>query len=248
MIFSEIENDFKRFLRNGIMGDGSARSNASRINYLIEIQYSIDDLSDNAIERIQQRLIASKAIRAKYRDESGIASLTTALRHLQKYLKARENAEKARLENAERQYDERSAEEANILKTVTIREIEARLGQGKFRKAVREVWKDKCSFTGVGELGVLTASHIRPWKNCSDEERLDGNNGLLLVPNYDKLFDKGYITINPSTFKLEASSQLTEHMIAELKVDLQIVLPLNDRQKFYMEHHRVEVFDKCTND
>lgn len=36
--------------------------------------------------------------------------------------------------------------------------------------------------------------HIKPWKRSDDEERLDGENGLLLTADLDALFDKGLIS------------------------------------------------------
>ena len=30
-------------------------------------------------------------------------------------------------------------------------------------------------------------SHIKPWRDADNQERLDAYNGLLLLPNYDKL-------------------------------------------------------------
>jgi putative restriction endonuclease len=40
----------------------------------------------------------------------------------------------------------------------------------------------------------LRASHIKPWRVSTDNEKLDGNNGLLLAPHIDHLFDQGYIS------------------------------------------------------
>ncbi len=48
--------------------------------------------------------------------------------------------------------------------------------------------------TGVDLLDHLRASHIKPWRNSSDQEKVDGNNGLLLAPHIDHLFDQGYIS------------------------------------------------------
>lgn len=45
-------------------------------------------------------------------------------------------------------------------------------------------------------IGMLVASHIKPWKDANNYERLDPYNGLLLLPNFDKLFDLGYISFN----------------------------------------------------
>jgi putative restriction endonuclease len=35
---------------------------------------------------------------------------------------------------------------------------------------------------------------VKPWRDSSNEERLDGENGLLLTPTIDHLFDKGFIS------------------------------------------------------
>ena len=50
-----------------------------------------------------------------------------------------------------------------------------------------------CRITGVDQQQHLRASHCKPWRESSNEERLDGENGLLLSPNADHLFDRGFI-------------------------------------------------------
>jgi hypothetical protein len=40
----------------------------------------------------------------------------------------------------------------------------------------------------------LRASHCKPWRDSDDSERLDGENGLLLTPSIDHLFDRGFIS------------------------------------------------------
>ena len=72
-----------------------------------------------------------------------------------------------------------------------------RVGQSIFRKNVMDRARKKCEVTGVLDAKVLIASHIVSWKDCeSGEDRLDGNNGLLLTPNLDKLFDRGVISFS----------------------------------------------------
>src|SRR5690606_24476070 len=39
-------------------------------------------------------------------------------------------------------------------------------------------------------------SHIKPWKDATNGERTDPNNGLVLSPLYDKLFDKHMISFD----------------------------------------------------
>jgi hypothetical protein len=43
---------------------------------------------------------------------------------------------------------------------------------------------------------VLRASHIKPWKKSSNDERLDPENGLLLLANIDILFEKGFVSFD----------------------------------------------------
>ena len=72
--------------------------------------------------------------------------------------------------------------------------IDARRGQGAFRAAV-EAREPACRLTGVTNPALLIASHIKPWRLCATAaERLDGRNGLLLTPDADHLFDRGFIS------------------------------------------------------
>ena len=41
---------------------------------------------------------------------------------------------------------------------------------------------------------MLVASHIKPWRDSNNQERLDKFNGLLLLANLDKAFDLGFIS------------------------------------------------------
>ena len=72
--------------------------------------------------------------------------------------------------------------------------ILARRGQGKFRERVSMIER-ACRITQVNRPEHLIASHCKPWRDCeSNDERLDGENGLLLTPTVDHLFDRGFIS------------------------------------------------------
>lgn len=73
--------------------------------------------------------------------------------------------------------------------------VKSRIGQGSFRKDLIEYWHG-CAISHCPLTWMLIASHIKPWKDADNQERLDVYNGLLLLPNYDKLFDLGYISFN----------------------------------------------------
>jgi hypothetical protein len=65
----------------------------------------------------------------------------------------------------------------------------ARIGQGRFRKSVLAA-EPECRVTGVSTVALLKASHIKPWRESTNAERLDGSNGLMLAPHIDHLFDQ----------------------------------------------------------
>ena len=71
----------------------------------------------------------------------------------------------------------------------------SRIGQGAFRSGLIGYWK-RCAVTGCDSLDLLKASHIKPWRDSDNAERLDIYNGLLLIPNLDSAFDKGYISFD----------------------------------------------------
>lgn len=72
--------------------------------------------------------------------------------------------------------------------------VTSRVGQGAFRKDIIHRWEYKCAVTGFGKLDILIASHILPWSEAENDQRLDVNNGILLSPTYDALFDRNLIS------------------------------------------------------
>ena len=72
--------------------------------------------------------------------------------------------------------------------------IKARIGQGKYRDNLMKKYNYHCVVTGIDTPKLLVASHIKPWRLCDNEERIDTENGLLLCANMDRLFDSGLIT------------------------------------------------------
>ena len=74
--------------------------------------------------------------------------------------------------------------------------IKARVGQGKFRDDVLSLWSYRCAVTGCEVQEALRASHIKPWSESNDQERLDKYNGLPLLATLDALFDKHLIAFD----------------------------------------------------
>ncbi len=84
--------------------------------------------------------------------------------------------------------------------------ILSRVGQGAFREGLIKYWGG-CSVTNCRFIPLLRASHIKPWRDSSNKERLDVFNGFLLTPHLDAAFDSGYITFD-SSGKIIISLQL----------------------------------------
>jgi len=127
--------------------------------------------------------------------------------------------------------------------TETVREqlIWARNGQGKFRERV-ELICPVCRLTGVTDPAFLIASHVKPWRDCANEERLDGNNGLMLSPHVDMLFDQGYISFEDGG-SLLVSSELEPGILKAWSIDPTVNPgPLNEKQAQYMSYHREFIF------
>ena len=118
----------------------------------------------------------------------------------------------------------------------------ARRGQGQFRDNVRTIER-ACRITKVERMEHLVASHVRPWRDSSNEQRLDGENGLLLTPTVDHLFDKGFISF-------EDSGQLIVSPVADpvsmqrmgIDQDSRInVGAFSEGQRRYLDFHRENV-------
>jgi putative restriction endonuclease len=117
----------------------------------------------------------------------------------------------------------------------------ARRGQGIFRANVRLNEKG-CRVTGITDQRFLIASHIKPWRLCSDLEKLDGCNGLLLSPHVDRLFDKGYISFSDDGTILK-SPKLPEDLLARWGLTNKGgVGAFSEEQRFYLAFHRKSIF------
>ncbi|MHB1424015.1 MAG: HNH endonuclease [Gemmataceae bacterium] len=99
-------------------------------------------------------------------------------------------------------------QQANVDVTTKCLLVDARLGQGKFRTEVLDAWGNCCAVTGSRVRAAIRASHIKPWRESANVERLDPNNGLPLVASLDALFDAGLISFD-SSGKLLASGELS---------------------------------------
>ena len=131
----------------------------------------------------------------------------------------------------------------NLKETERIALVRSRIGQGLFREELIKKYNSSCVITGISEKKLLIASHVKPWAVCNNSERLSVDNGLLLSPTFDKLFDCGLISFK-NTGKILISSQLSTDVISKLHIstsdsfDLKVTTELKQN----LEYHRDMVF------
>jgi len=133
----------------------------------------------------------------------------------------------------------------NVGATSARRETEVRTKQRLFRERLIGVEKG-CRLTGIEDLRFLRASHIKPWADSTHSERVDGENGLLLAPHADLLFDRGWISFS-SNGRLLVSNDLSHDVRRRLGLNLDTSLKCGDfsnRQRGFLEFHRDIVFKR----
>jgi hypothetical protein len=119
----------------------------------------------------------------------------------------------------------------------------SRVGQGRFREALLSLWGGRCAVTGLDLPLLLRASHIKPWRDSDNQERLDVYNGLLLSPTYDAAFDAGLVTFADDG-RMVLSSELTTFRVERLGISPAAqVVGLQGRHREYLGYHRRNVFD-----
>lgn len=121
----------------------------------------------------------------------------------------------------------------------------ARRGQGLFRQRVQQR-EFRCRVTGVDRIEHLRASHCKPWRDSDNFERLDGENGLLLTPSIDHLFDRGFLSFREDGRILVSPVAHTSSLV-KMGVPLDpgfSVGGFSAGQARYLEFHRDEVLLK----
>jgi predicted restriction endonuclease len=116
--------------------------------------------------------------------------------------------------------------------------VKTRIGHGEFRNNLLTYWHG-CAITGYKTPSMLIASHIKPWRDSDNKERLDKFNGLLLTPNLDKAFDNGFITFDMKG-KILISDILEKPEL--LGIEDKMKIKFERQHQKYLEFHRDVVF------
>jgi len=126
----------------------------------------------------------------------------------------------------------------NIPDTQKALMVNTRIGQGRFRDDLISYWRG-CAITGYQNKSFLIASHIKPWSQSNNLERLDPFNGLLLLANIDKAFDLGYVSFS-ETGRILISDHLDDYETLGLDKNMSVLL--TNKHQDYLAFHRESRF------
>jgi hypothetical protein len=143
------------------------------------------------------------------------------------------------LDSWERTLEQVVVDDLSIPETDRLAIIRARRGQGLFKERVGQI-ESKCRITGVENPVHIVASHCKPWRDSSNEERLNGENGLLLTPSIDHLFDRGFLGFEDNG-RLIISPVAHRPSLERMGIDLARAVNVGgftNGQKQFLDFHR----------
>ena len=133
----------------------------------------------------------------------------------------------------------------SVQNTVKVIKTKARVGHSNIYCRNLEMTMSSCPITKISDISLLRHSHIKPWSVSTDEEKLDGYNGLLLEYGYDMLFDRGWITFeNDGTLLISPKipkELLNLYWLLKHGEKYNIYNKSGKRSK-YLEYHREHVY------
>lgn len=137
---------------------------------------------------------------------------------------------------------EKEIEELNIDGKTKEKLVKVRVNQGIFRDRLLTRY-NKCCLCNVNNPQLLVASHIKPWSECENSEKLLVDNGYLLCPNHDSLFDKGLISFNDDG-AIIISSKLDDvnRMFMNVNEGMKIKVVVGNIP--FLRYHREHIFEK----
>ena len=150
------------------------------------------------------------------------------------------------LETNKTQFDDAENEVEKINQDSTLSSLQketiilSRIGQGKYRDELIKIWNG-CAISRFNDVRFLIASHIKPWKKSTNEEKIDKYNGLLLLPTFDKLFDLGFISFDDNG-KIIISKYLIDY--EKLGINESIVINIKYENIKYLSYHRDNIFKR----
>lgn len=174
----------------------------------------------------------------KFSEEEFLAKVEDHCRSAIEEFQKKYNTPEGCAEEAERIESELSSLKGEDREAV----VRSRVNQGIFRKILLEKY-NHCCLCQVSNKALLTASHIKPWAVSTSVEKLDLNNGFLMCPNHDRLFDKGFISFRDDG-SIMISEKLSEIDRIFTNVQSDMTIELTEGNKRYLQYHGDNVYKK----
>ncbi|NBV20063.1 HNH endonuclease [Janthinobacterium sp.] len=194
---------------------------------------------DNSVQRSLRQTKTSHFMGTLYEIPEGSPKYQDALELFQEFERKQpitqipSEAQQIERINANLSYDSKTREQI----------IQARVGQGAFRRAVL-LREPICRLTKIANPSHLVASHIKPWAACEHQEHTDGNNGIMLAPHIDHLFDSGQIGFEDNGDLLLAAGLDRTVLHAWNIPEVANVGAFSADQARYLAYHRKNVFER----
>lgn len=237
--YVDLQADFYHYMvRYGGITKKTSGDYVTRMKFLAH-DYSLDDtLTKDRIDEILRQEEMKRHERSVYTSKKSITDFRAGLIKFHAFI----NSDYYKRTSDSIMTEIKAVENDNTIKATEKESIiKARVGQGVFRKELIDYWHG-CAISQCHLTWMLVASHIKPWKDADNKERLDAYNGLLLLPNYDKLFDTGYISFDQNGRIMY--SRLLDKVDREtigLTNDLHLV-KLDERHLRYLKYHNENCF------
>lgn len=205
--YADIQADFYHYMITyGGITKKTSGDYVTRLKFLSQ-DYSLDaTISKEKIDEIPLQEDTKRLYRSIYTSKKSLSDFRAGLNKFMSFVQS----------DYHKRIQDSIISEINAIKydnTISVTEkdsiVKSRIGQGVFRGKLIEYWHG-CAVTQFPLTWMLIASHIKPWHEANNIERLDPYNGLLLLPNYDKLFDLGYISFDQNG-KIMYSRLLDKH-------------------------------------
>lgn len=237
--YTDLQADFYHYMvKFGGISKKTSGDYVTRMKFLAH-EYSLDaTLTKEKIDEILRQEDIKRQERTVYNSKKSLSDFRAGLNKFltfvnSDYLKRIEDSIVTEIKAVENDNTIKVTEKDSIVKS--------RLGQGVFRKELIEYWHG-CAISQCPLTWMLIASHIKPWRDADNQERLNAYNGLLLLPNYDKLFDLGYISFNQEG-KIMYSRLLDkfDRETLGLTNDLRLV-KIEEKHLKYLKYHNDNCF------
>lgn len=114
------------------------------------------------------------------------------------------------------------------------RMVALRVGQPKFRKMLVTKYGAVCAFTGPSPLESLEACHLYSYAKVG-QHHSDG--GVLLRRDLHRLFDLGFLSVNPSTLKIDVHADLEPFALYNHMMGSTLHITLGDGERAWLKDH-----------